>query len=265
MPTGWRHFLRAEGNNLVLRLIRNRFADHIVYQSEFVRSWWEGAFGEARVEAKVIHNGVPLNQYMPIGDADRPVDKDRLLVVEAGLRGGYEVGLETAFQLANRLISDHKRRIELVIAGAVDEAVKERWSASAEFPVIWKGLIPPDAIPSLDRSAHLLIAADLNPACPNAVIEGIACGLPVVAFETGSLPEIVTDEAGRLAAYGADPWQLERPDYASLADAAVEVLDDQVRFREGARRRALKAFGADRMVANYVGVFMKVAPAFGMV
>jgi glycosyltransferase involved in cell wall biosynthesis len=116
----------------------------------------------------------------------------------------------------------------------------------------WRGLVSPDQIPSLDRSAHLLFAADLNPACPNAAIEAMACGLPVIAFETGALPELVQADAGRLAPYGGDPWKLEPPDLEGLAEAGEQVLGDQPRFRAGARARAEAAFGLERMVDGYL-------------
>ncbi len=41
LRTGLRHFLRAEYGNLMLQLIRTRLASRIVYQSQFVRGWWE--------------------------------------------------------------------------------------------------------------------------------------------------------------------------------------------------------------------------------
>jgi glycosyltransferase involved in cell wall biosynthesis len=113
-------------------------------------------------------------------------------------------------------------------------------------------LVEPDQIPALDRSAHLLFAADLNPACPNAAIEAMACGLPVIAFETGALPELVQGDAGRLAPYGGDPWKLETPDLEALVEAGEQVLGDQPRFRAGARARAEAAFGLERMVDGYL-------------
>ena len=88
--------------------------------------------------------------------------------------------------------------------------------------------------------------------CPNSTIEALACGLPVVAFDTGSLPELVTGEAGRVVPYGGDPWELEPADVAGLAGGAVEVLANQERFRKGARQRAEEAFGLERMVTGYV-------------
>jgi len=80
------------------------------------------------------------------------------------------------------------------------------------------GLIPRDAIPALDRSAHLLYSADLNAACPNSVIEALACGLPVAGFATGALPELVTGDSGRLVPYGGDPWKLDTPAVPALVE-----------------------------------------------
>ncbi len=59
-------------------------------------------------------------------------------------------------------------------------------------------------IPWLMRSSHLLFSAEVNPPCPNSVIEALACGLPVIGFDTGSLSEIVQGGAGRLVPYGRE-------------------------------------------------------------
>ncbi len=114
--------------------------------------------------------------------------------------------------------------------------------------------MPPENIPLLDRSAHLLFASDLHPACPNAVIEALACGLPVVAFDTGALRELVSEQAGRLADYGGDPWQIDPPDFEGLAAAGEAVLDDLPRFRAGARERAESGLGLQPMVEGYLKV-----------
>ncbi len=48
-PRGPGYALRAEALNLQLRLIRSRLADRIIYQSEFVRGWWESWFRAGRI------------------------------------------------------------------------------------------------------------------------------------------------------------------------------------------------------------------------
>ena len=61
---------------------------------------------------------------------------------------------------------------------------------------------PPNRSPRILRSADLLFSADVHPACPNSVIEALACGLPVIAFDTGAIREIVDDSSGAVVAYG---------------------------------------------------------------
>jgi glycosyltransferase involved in cell wall biosynthesis len=254
LPTGPRHYLRAEYGNRLLALLRARFVTHVVYQSEFVRGWWQRAFGPERVPASVIHNGVDLQAYSPQGPHERPVDRQRLLLVEGSLQGGYELGLTTAVGLATRLAEAGP--LELMIAGRVSPALQAAAETKSRVPIRWAGLVPREAIPQIDRSAHLLFSADVNAACPNSVIEALACGLPVAAFATGALPELVTGEAGRLVPYGGDPWRLEPPDLEALSAAASEILRNQERFRKAARRRAEEAFDLDRMVEKYLEVLL---------
>jgi len=247
--TGVRHYLRAEANNLLVRWIRSRLADRLVYQSEFARRWWEQRHGSVSATSVVVHNGVPLQIYTPKGADQRPQEATRLLMVEGNFAGGYELGLETGVDLAGRLAAHLDRSVELTVAG---NARRPPGELPHGVRLDWRGLVQPDQIPALDRSAHLLFAADLNPACPNAAIEAMACGLPVIAFETGALPELVQGDAGRLAPYGGDPWKLETPDLEALVEAGEQVLGDQPRFRAGARARAEAAFGLERMVDGYL-------------
>jgi glycosyltransferase involved in cell wall biosynthesis len=106
------------------------------------------------------------------------------------------------------------------------------------------------------RSSHLLFSAEVNPPCPNSVIEALACGLPVIGFNTGSLSEIIQGDAGRLVPYGANEWKLEKPDIPSLASAAVDVLEDQPHFRNSARKQAESIFSLDKMVDEYLKVLL---------
>ena len=182
--TGWRHFLRAEYGNLILATIRARLADHIVYQSEFARQWWERIYGPTRIPYSVIYNGVNLSSYTPVGPSERPQDHYRLLLVEGSLGGGYEMGLETAVKLAQALdrMPNVDKPVAVTVVGRVAAGLQARWQHQAEMRIEFTGPVPRERIPEIDRSAHLLYSADVNAACPNSVIEALACGLPVAGF-----------------------------------------------------------------------------------
>ena len=103
-PTGMRHRMRADYGNTLLALIRSRLADHIIYQSQFARGWWEKEHGPSSVPSKVMYNGVDLELFSPAGSHQRPADRYRLLLVEGSLMGGYELGLEVAESMGALLV-----------------------------------------------------------------------------------------------------------------------------------------------------------------
>jgi glycosyltransferase involved in cell wall biosynthesis len=254
--TGVRHFLRSEWNNMILATIRRSLADRIIYQSHFARTWWQTVYHAVPAPSSVIYNGIDLQTFSPEGPYDRPQDHERLLLVEGRLGGGNEQGLENAVLLAARLNELRQRRVELMVVGDVPAGLSAFYDRQYPGLVTWMGVIHRDSIPPVDRSAHLLFSADLNAACPNSVIEAMACGLPVVSYATGSLPELIEGDAGMAVPWGSNFWKLEPPDIGRLAEAAQQILEQQDYYRPRARARAEEAFGLDRMVEAYLGVLL---------
>ncbi|PKO11624.1 MAG: hypothetical protein CVU39_28365 [Chloroflexi bacterium HGW-Chloroflexi-10] len=256
--TGLMHYLRSEYGNLILSTIRKSMADHIIYQSQFARSWWQTSYGTTRASFNVVYNGVDLAVYNPNGPQQRPQDHLRVLLVEGHLGGGNEEGLFNAAQMVELLEHRLDQRVELMVAGDVPASLRARITTERKAWVTWAGVVKREDIPMLDRSAHLLFSADLNAACPNSVVEALACGLPVVAFATGSLSELVDHNAGQVAPYGANYWKLDPPDISALADAAQEILTRLPYFQQGARARAEAEFGLDQMVDAYMKALLPV-------
>lgn len=251
--TGARYHIRAEYGNAMLALIRACFADHVIYQSQFIRKWWEDWYDVARVPASVIINGVDLQTYTPDGPHERPTHRFRMLLLEGSLAGGLNSGLFHAVSLAEKL--SVKFPMEVVVAGKVDDVTQR--NLQSKVPVKFLGTISREQIPTLARSCHLMYCAEVNPPCPNSVIESLACGLPVVGFDSGALKELVTEDAGSIVPYGGNPWKLEMPDISALAVSAEDVLTKQDQFRAAARTRAESAFGLDQMVESYLKVLLE--------
>jgi glycosyltransferase involved in cell wall biosynthesis len=262
-----RHFLRAEYGNIILAYIRNHIADKVVYQSEFVKTWWKKVRGQTKASGIVIHNGVDLDAYKPDESIQRPQNSTRILLVEGSLMGGYEQGLEAAVKLIQVLGGSYptivKDQLELLIVGRVPEKIKDHWtrvfrdkSLSGNITLTWKGTVQAEEIPDIDNSAHFLYSSDINAACPNSVIEAMACGLPVLAFDTGALPELVTGEAGRIVPYGGDPWKLDPPDIEALVSGAKDILKNQEQFRLAARTLSVKKFNLNKMIDAYLEILV---------
>lgn len=258
--TSLRYHIRAEYGNALLSLIRSRFADRVIYQSQFIRGWWENWYGIAKAPATVILNAVDLQTYTPDGEHERRTYPFQMLLLEGSLAGGLNAGLFHGIAVAEKLSAKHP--MEVVVAGTVDQKTQDKVHKESKVPVKFLGVLPREKIPHLIRSSHFLYSAEVNPPCPNSVIEALACGLPVVGFDSGSLKELVTEDAGCIVPYGGDPWKLETPDIFALAESAEDVLTKQAQlpsgdqFRAAARKRAESAFGLDQMVDAYLKVLL---------
>ncbi|MCD6355758.1 MAG: glycosyltransferase family 4 protein [Anaerolineaceae bacterium] len=249
--TGITHFLRSERMNLQLSIIRKRFANAIVYQSKFTRDWWNTVYKPVPTPSTVIYNGVDLMRFSPPAKKKLRTDAIKLLVVEGSFKGGHERDLLNAVGLANRLSRITNKQVELLIAGKVPKPQQAHLKTNQLVSINWLGLIPHDQIPDLDRSAHLIFPAEINAACPNSLIEALGCGLPVISYATGSLPELVGEDGGITVPYGSNYWNLEPPDTEPLAQAAKKILENLPTFRKSARLRAEKYFNVDLMVDKY--------------
>lgn len=93
-----------------------------------------------------------------------------------------------------------------------------------------------DDMPSIYAQLDVLVSSSHSEAMPLALMEGMACGLPVVATRVGGVPELVVQ--------GETGWLVEAGDFEGIAAHVVTVLqpDRQARMGAAARRRAVERF-----------------------
>jgi N-acetyl-alpha-D-glucosaminyl L-malate synthase BshA len=85
-----------------------------------------------------------------------------------------------------------------------------------------------------------------------AALEALSCGVPVAGYRVGGLPEVVSEDVGRLV----DPYDVD-----ALARAVVEIVTDGDRraaLGRAARARALKYFQCEPAIERYENYFRKV-------
>jgi glycogen(starch) synthase len=94
------------------------------------------------------------------------------------------------------------------------------------------GFVPHDRVPGLLRSSDVLVMPSRYEELGTAMVEGMYAGLPVVASDTGGVPELVEHDGSGLL---VPPGQA-----APLADALNRLLKDQdLSRRFGSRGRTL--------------------------
>jgi len=85
--------------------------------------------------------------------------------------------------------------------------------------------------------------------CPNASLEAMAAGLPVIATDAGGASEQIRD--------GVNGRLVPARDSRRFADALVSLGNDperRVAFGLAGRERVEKQFSLDRMVSDYLRV-----------
>ena len=178
-----------------------------------------------------IPSGVDIHRFRPMGKeharAALGLPADRKIVLFGAMhltkdsRKGYRY-LQMALEyLAGR---PESRNWHLAVFGGPRQPTGGDEGMS-DFPVSWMGLLHDEAsLAMLYSAADVLVAPFLEDNLPNVVLEASACGLPVVAFDAGGLPDIVVHEqTGWLAPVG---------DGEALADGIVWVLADEDRRRK---------------------------------
>ncbi len=249
--TGVKHFLRSEVNNWILRTIRDSIANKIVYQSRFSKSWWETRFGSAKKPDCIIYNGVDLDLYAPLKEGN-PFTAIKFLTVEGHLKNGLEMGLFNTARAIKVCRSGTDLPCEWSVAGEVPQPIRLAAEKIYGAKIDWLGVISRDEVRVAMQHSHIFFPAELNPACPNSVIEALACGLPVMGYDSGSLRELVGDHAGVIMPYGADIWKMQPATVSSDSMELKRLIHDYPLYHQAARKRAEEIFGLNTMVDAYL-------------
>ena len=196
-----------------------------------------------------------------------PIDLDRLRPApERPSRDGHpftaayvgrlaeEKGVDTAITAVSLL---SRENVRLLIAG--DGPARRDLEAQAESLGVherigWEGYVPHDSIMSVYERADVLIVPSKT--VPNwkeqfgrVVTESLACGVPVIASDSGELPELMAKTGGG--------WTFAEGDAEALAGAIRHVAANPHEARERGdrgRRAVEKLFSADGIARQFVGV-----------
>ena len=162
----------------------------VVTPSEWLASLARKSFFHS-CPIKVINNGIDLSIFKPQESDFREKYNigNKKIVLGVAFDWSYRKGLDVFIELANKLDAN---RYQIVLVGTSD-------SVDKQLPA---NIISIQRTNDQNELAEIYSAADIfvNPTreenYPTVNMEAIACGTPVITFNTGGSPEIIDNSCG---------------------------------------------------------------------
>lgn len=200
------------------------------------------------VPIQVIHNGVDTDLFQLKARAMRPHEPFRLLYV-----GSWK--LLKGIDLLAPIMRELGDGFELNYTGG-PQAETARQSMPANCHDI--GRLSGAQVLEAMQAADAFLFPSRSEGLPLVVIEAMSCGLPVIAANTASLPEIVTHgETGLLCPID---------DFVAFATAARTLSQDEAHRLSMSRASRLKAFiqfSDQKMLESWINVLDQNQTALG--
>lgn len=183
-------------------------------------------------DVRTIHCGVS-QRFVPPADAPRarPASEPRRLLY-VGRADPYK-NVATLIRVFARVRERLPVPVELVIAGAPDPRYPEAAHLARELGLTphirWTGYLSDDALVRLYQESDALVHCSRYEGFGLQIVEAMACGLPVVCSNAGSIPEVAGDAA-----------LLAAPDDVATLAQHVETILTQPDVADSCRRRGLQ-------------------------
>ncbi len=189
---------------------------------------------------KVIYNGIDLNVFKPTEGSFRRKYKieNKYIILGVAFSWGAAKGLDVFIELSKRL---DEKEYQIVLVGTNDSVDEQL----------------PDNIISVHRTqdqkelAEIYTAADLfvNPTREEVLglvnIEALACGTPVVTFNSGGSPECIDETCGSVVSCD---------DIDALENEIIRITKEKPFSQEACLKRA-EAFDQDKLFREYVSLY----------
>jgi glycosyltransferase involved in cell wall biosynthesis len=212
-------------------------------------------FRNQRIE--VIPNGIDTETYKPIN--------------KEVARSAYNLPQDKRLILfsAFSAISD-KRKGNQLLMQAIEQISKVGWSSKIELVII--GASGPENLPDMGMKVHymgqlrdeisqvllysaadVVVAPSLQENLSNTVMESLACGTPVVAFNIGGMPDMINHQVN---GYLATPFEP-----SDLANGIVWVLENNQRYdvlSKRARQVVLERYGLEKVAERYKSLYQSI-------
>ena len=205
---------------------------------------------------KVIHNGIDLDVFKPIKKSQARdilgIKQDKKIILFGAMSATSDK--RKGFQYIEKALSQLRKtdcdQYVLVVMGASEPKIPPKFGLEC----LYLGRLHDEVSLSLLYSAaDVFVAPSIQENLANTVVESVACGIPVVAFDIGGMPDMVEH---KINGYLAKPFEPE-----DLARGIEWVLEDEDRketLSQKAREKAERCFDVKKVAQQYINLYSEV-------
>lgn len=244
-PTSW--FLDRSKKNFHLKKKLFNSIENIVIVP--VSYWLEDLVKQSflsSLKVSTIHNGVDLNLFKPLSSKGKIFSKYKLqnkfIILGVASPWVKRKGLHDFIELSKFINEDE---IIILIGLNVDQI--------RDLPTNIIGISRTDNRQELVEfysDADVFVNPTLEDNFPTTNIESLACGTPVITYNTGGSPEAINNETGII---------VEKHSVSGLVKAIAEVkANGKVHYAVKCRERAELHFSKDERFMNYFKLYSEL-------
>lgn len=223
--------------------------DHIIYQSHFSKEICDKYLFKRQTNFSIISNGTNLEHFKPhLNDKN---EKLNLILVAKY----YPKHLDLALKVFKQVLM--KLDAEMTIVGPMRNGSDEVEEYVMRSPILshekssisFKSFVQANELPKILSSHDIFLHVKVGDWCPNAVIEAMACGLPVVCPSWGGTKELIGD-----AGYSVEgpEWGVSEELIMGMMEAILKISKSLDTFKKNARQNALDNFSIEDVSKKYL-------------
>ena len=188
----------------------------------------------------VIHNSIDPSAFAQLVDPKGYSKLPRPVIGSSGVfkrKKGIEYFLQACLDLR-----EEQREFSVVLVGSPLESEGNYWQTifnevSEKLSILVTGLVPHHQMLGALAGLDLYVASSINDGFPNAVLEAMLAGVPIIATKSGAMREILVD--------GKDAIMVEPCSSIALSQGIRSLLDDtdlRTHIAKSAHDRVLTEF-----------------------
>jgi glycosyltransferase involved in cell wall biosynthesis len=233
---------------------------HVVTISDDLKRTVEASPIFAGKAVSRIYNGIDLDTFHPLSPSERIAarlefgfrDSDVVVLLAGQTVEGIRHGIASRYAIdALNKLSDRPDVHALVIGQSAVQLSAELKNRSTVLPF----QVSPSAMARCFQVADLCLVTSEVEAFGRIAAESQACGTPVVAFDSGGIPEVVRDGVGGLIVTRKDARAL-----LAALERAVQNDHERLRMAVAGRQHVLNNFDQRAVANQYVQLYRRLAP-----